>query len=83
MDLNTGACIFIRNTVKKPEKPKVEVFEPPRNTVKKPEKPKVEVFESPESQKSRSSSAFGSKTSTFGFPGFLSVFLTIIQAPVI
>ena len=25
---NTGACIYVKNTVKKPEKPKFEVFEP-------------------------------------------------------
>ena len=41
---STGACIFVRNTVKKPEELKVEVFSV-RNTVKKPEEPKVEVFE--------------------------------------
>ena len=62
------------SSARKPEKPKVEVLKSPKNQksrsmARKPEKPKVEVF--------------GSKTSTFGFSGFLTVFLIKIQAPVI
>ena len=86
LGLITGACIFVRNTVKKPEKPKVDVFEPKTSAFGFSGFHAIDlefcffVFLRPRLLAFR---AFEPRTSTSGFSGFLTVFLTKIHAPVI